>query len=334
MEKLLTISVAAYNMEKYLERCLQSLVVPEIMDGLEVFVIDDGSTDATLSIAESYTKRYPNTFITVHQDNGGYGTTVNYSIAHANGKYFKLLDADDWYDQQGFVELIETLRTTNVDVVVTTKFASGSEPSSMKTRKLASWHGESIIDVKDISPVDINGWEISYRTEALKSCNLNLPPHLLYTDSYYFTIPFAVMRSVQYVDCLVYCYFIGRDGQSTSRESEIRHVQEKMRVTEDLCTFCQQKILEHNKNIPYIRQRVALSYNNTLRMMLLQKICKETLDQLIQYEMRIKKVCPDIYIQSRKLPGKTAMLLRLFSKTNYKAFWLLRLLPGGLPNVQ
>ena len=88
MEKILTISIAAYNVGDYIKNTLDSLVVPEVMDKLEVFIVDDGGTDETLKIAKEYEEKYPETFHAVHKENGGYGSTVNYSIAHATGKYF------------------------------------------------------------------------------------------------------------------------------------------------------------------------------------------------------------------------------------------------------
>ena len=85
-EKLLTISVAAYNVEDYLDQALESLADPAYVNRLEVFVVDDGGSDQSLLIAKSYEEKYPDTFHAIHKENGGYGSTVNYSIAHATGE--------------------------------------------------------------------------------------------------------------------------------------------------------------------------------------------------------------------------------------------------------
>ena len=84
--KLLTISIAAYNVEAFIEQALSSVCVPEIIDRLEIFVVDDGGTDGTLDIARRFAERYPASVFLVHKENGGYGSTVNYSLAHATGK--------------------------------------------------------------------------------------------------------------------------------------------------------------------------------------------------------------------------------------------------------
>ena len=96
MDKILTVSVAAYNVEKFIRNTLDSCIAEEIMTDLEVLVVDDGATDATAEIVREYEDKYPQTFRLIHKENGGYGTTVNRSMQEASGKYFRLLDGDDW----------------------------------------------------------------------------------------------------------------------------------------------------------------------------------------------------------------------------------------------
>ena len=115
--KILTISIAAYNVEQYIRQALNSIIDESVIDELEVFVVDDGGTDQTLEIAKEYAEKYPQSIIPVHKENGGYGTTVNYSIARATGKYFKLLDGDDWFDTEALCRLVKALRETDADII-------------------------------------------------------------------------------------------------------------------------------------------------------------------------------------------------------------------------
>ena len=96
-EKVLTISIAAYNVEKYLDNTLNSLICNK-MDKLEVIIQNDGSKDSTCEVAKKYVEKYPNVFILNDKKNGGYGSTINASLKMAKGKYFKQLDGDDWFD--------------------------------------------------------------------------------------------------------------------------------------------------------------------------------------------------------------------------------------------
>ena len=118
MRKNLTISIAAYNVEKYLEKALKSLIIDDI-DKLEVLIVNDGSSDNTKKIAEEYCLKYPKTFKLIDKKNGGYGSTINAGIKAATGKYFKQLDGDDWYDTKNLNKLINDIDKINSDIIYT-----------------------------------------------------------------------------------------------------------------------------------------------------------------------------------------------------------------------
>lgn len=119
VEKILSISIAAYNVENYLEQTLKSLVCSNtIMEKMEVLIIDDGSTDQTALIAQKYVDNYPNTFILIQKKNGGHGSTLNCAVSQAHGKYFKMLDGDDWYETNNLQKLILELEYADSDIVL------------------------------------------------------------------------------------------------------------------------------------------------------------------------------------------------------------------------
>ena len=109
MSKVLSVCVPSYNMEKYLNRCIDSFLVPEVLDRLELIIVNDGSTDKTLSIANDYKARYPQTIVVIDKPNGHYGSCVNASLKVATGKYFRIVDADDWVDSKAMVEFVHAL---------------------------------------------------------------------------------------------------------------------------------------------------------------------------------------------------------------------------------
>lgn len=331
MEKLLTISIAAYNMERYIGQALDSLTDERFIHELEVFVVDDGGTDRTLDIAKEYAEKYPDSIFPVHKENGGYGSTVNYSIAHATGKYFKLLDGDDWFDTEGLFRLTELLKITQADVIVT-PVLSGPDQENLHR---GGNHGLPVGVLTDISEIHVRDaighWGLTYKTDIVRVSGVQLPEHMLYTDLYYSTVPFAVAKTIFCFDTYVYCYRTEREGQSISKESWIRHAQNFMDICEALCVFYEEQKKAGCKNIKYIAHRVARYHIVAVKALLLDKPSKEGLKRLKEYDGRIRNISEEIYEVAGK-NWKSGRLLTFFRRTNYRAYWLLSLVPGGFPN--
>ena len=119
MQKLLTIVIPTYNMQDYLHRCLDSLVLEDeqLMSQLEVLVINDGSKDNSSTIAHDYENKYPATFRVIDKENGNYGSCINKGLEIATGKYVKVLDADDSFDTSNFEDYLRFLNSVEVDIL-------------------------------------------------------------------------------------------------------------------------------------------------------------------------------------------------------------------------
>lgn len=119
MEKILTVVIPTYNMQDYLRRCLDSLIVSDgLMQQLEVLVINDGSKDNSSAIGHEYQEKYPNTFRVVDKENGNYGSCINRALKEATGKYIKVLDADDYFSTDNFSSYLCFLQKHDVDLVL------------------------------------------------------------------------------------------------------------------------------------------------------------------------------------------------------------------------
>ena len=117
MDKILTIIIPTYNMSEYLDTCLKSLIIESNL--LEVLIINDGSKDNSLDIAKKYEKKYPHIFRTIDKPNGNYGSCINRGLKEATGKYVKVLDADDKFNTDNLMNLVEIAQETNVDAFIT-----------------------------------------------------------------------------------------------------------------------------------------------------------------------------------------------------------------------
>ena len=119
MNKILSVVIPTYNMEKYLKICLDSFIYDDKAHDLEVLIVNDGSKDNSLKIAQEYETKYPNIFKVIDKENGGHGSTINAGLKVATGKYFKAVDADDWVDTKELAKLLDYLKTADVDCVLT-----------------------------------------------------------------------------------------------------------------------------------------------------------------------------------------------------------------------
>ena len=116
MSKRLTIVIPCYNVEQYLAECLDSILDTRYNNVLEVLAINDGSKDDTLALAREYEARFPEILRVIDKPNGGWGTVINMAIAEARGRYFKILDSDDWFDKASFAEFMAALKACEADI--------------------------------------------------------------------------------------------------------------------------------------------------------------------------------------------------------------------------
>ena len=119
MSKTLTIAVPMYRVETYIDECLASLAIPEAEEDLEVLIVNDGSTDSSRARAARYEARWPGVFRIVDKENGGHGSAVNRGVREASGRYFKVVDGDDYVDRDGLLRLITFLKKCGADMVLT-----------------------------------------------------------------------------------------------------------------------------------------------------------------------------------------------------------------------
>ena len=110
MEKNVLISflVPCYNSEAYMHICLDSLLKAN-HDQIEIIVVDDGSKDKTGEIADKYQAENPDVIRVIHKENGGHGDAINDGIKVATGKYFKIVDSDDWADLDALNKVLEAI---------------------------------------------------------------------------------------------------------------------------------------------------------------------------------------------------------------------------------
>lgn len=116
---ILTIIVPIYNTEKYIEKCLNS-IDPNNNKNIELIIINDGSTDNSLSIVMNILKKNNlKNYIIINKKNEGHGPAIQLGIEKAKGKYLRILDSDDWFEKEALLEHIDFLKKSDSTIVLT-----------------------------------------------------------------------------------------------------------------------------------------------------------------------------------------------------------------------
>lgn len=245
-KKVLTISVAAYNVGDYIGRCLKSLIIDRRhMEKLEVLIENDGSTDNTAEVVEKYATEYPDTFKLINKKNGGYGSTVNNSIKLATGKYFKILDGDDEFNTEILTDFIDTLEEIDTDVVVSScvrTFESDTRADIEECPFQKSISGEKKIDILISPECKKNFYKMhtsTYKTEIYRKNHIVLPERILYTDVVAAYVPLLYSKSVYIFNKPIYIYHIGREGQSVSIEKRIAHAEDRITASKEVLRYAE-----------------------------------------------------------------------------------------------
>lgn len=217
--KLLTISIAAYNVEKYLHKLMDSIIAADRLEDMEVLVVNDGSRDSTLKIAQEYQVKYPDSIIVVDKENGGHGSTINKGIELATGKYFKAIDGDDWFDSCGLARLIDDIKQIEADLILT-NFKNVYEISGSEKVRMMGCTADTKLEFNRVCK-ELTGicyHSIVIKTDILQKHQIKLTEHSFYVDNELICYIIPYINTVIYLNQTVYCYRLGREGQSVSVE--------------------------------------------------------------------------------------------------------------------
>lgn len=322
-EKLLTISIAAYNVEQYLEQALTSCLVREdLKKKIEVIVVNDGSTDNTLKIANRYAEQYPDIYVVVDKKNSGYGSTVNKSISMAKGKYFKILDGDDWINTDGLEAFLDVADKCSEDLILSkTKKIFWSEKKIIKEDILANGEIEEEKTYDFNTDYNINWYmhNMIVSTEFLRKNKICLTEKCFYTDGEYVFKVISHLRSFRYIDKVIYMYRLGRVGQSVGYEGRIRHKSDSIKVLKNELEYFVNTHFNTNNVRNACKKHLTNTATGVIQYHLLCPYTEENVKKVQEIDLWIKKNYFEIYQDMNK--KKAIYILRFF---NYKSYAVCR----------
>lgn len=267
MEKILSIIIPVYNVEQYLEKCLESVLEIKHKEEIEVLVINDGSTDGSLSIIERYKSLYPSVMTVVDKENGGHGSAWNVGLKLASGKYLKFLDSDDWLSNLD--EIIILLKRVDVDIVFSNLNIYYSEKNETKLVKIPM-PDNKILDADTFEWDTIHfGSDLTnfhyciYRRAMLQPLYPLFLEKTSFDDGILFVAPLIYCKTIYYNDMVVYNYLIGRQGQSMGKDgNRFKKIRQIYNVRIDTLDFClKHKTCSVTKNKKLARIQYSLVSN-------------------------------------------------------------------------
>lgn len=325
MNKLLTIVIPTYNMQAYLHRCLDSLIVPDKqLTQFEVLVINDGSKDGSSAVAHEYEIKYPSTFRVVDKENGNYGSCINRGLKEACGKYIKILDADDWFDTTEFSCYLKALQSIEADMILT-KHKVVDEAGNITRNYEYSIEPNNPFDFQEYT--DLGAYfamhSITYRTKMLRSINYRQTEGISYTDTEWVFYPQHGVKTCIYLPFDVYRYVMGREGQTMDVKVLLKSISHYDKLLRAMVAFAN-NLSERDKQL-YTYQRIeaqiahlsmgvyrmclvlqdADNYDKELIKAFDEFMCKERPSVYKQAgQLTLKKYLPIHYVRYWRITGK------------------------------
>lgn len=315
MGKILSITIPSYNVEKYIDKCVQSMLVDSILDDIEILIVNDGSKDSTPDIARGYVEKYPQTVRLIDKENGGHGSTINAGIREATGKYFKVVDGDDWLMTENLEHFITLLKSRDEDVIASNYLCIRDESYDVIAEKRvttdASLYGTVCnMDKGEVKEV-IKMHGLTIRTSILKENNITIDEHCFYVDAEYIAYPMPFVSSVYYDDEFIYMYRLGRNGQSMDIKSMQRNRAMHMKVLNSMLAFYDKMPEVTDAKKAYIEKVIGQMVENQFQIYISMGTEKEIQKETAAWDKALLKSHPRVANATNK---KSIMLLR---KTNY-----------------
>lgn len=274
----MSIIVPIYNEEENIKRCIDSLI-NQTYENLEIILLNDGSTDNTKDIIDSYKdKRIKK----VHKTNSGIGDTRNKGIEMSTGDYIMFVDSDDFIELDCVETLVKKLEKDKVDLVISNYFLdTKSKTYEIKFPNLGKTSLKEEPDM--LSKINLAPWNKIYKSELFKKTDNCFPLYVKYEDAPVVVKAICDAKKISFEDKCLFHYVMKKDGETITRDERIF----------DIITICAM-IEKQLKNYDYVLKtnlfvKILMPYLKNSRFIPNKKIRNEFIDAVYIYLNRIDK---------------------------------------------
>ena len=254
-----SVIVPIYNVEKYLEKCINSLL-SQTLEDIQIILVNDGSKDNSGNIAREYEKNNKDRVIYVEKENGGLSDARNYGLKYATGDFVAFLDSDDYIEKNAYEEMYNKAIEENADYVECDFI--WEFPNKIRVDKQYPYKNKKEM----LSFVRVVAWNKLIKRQLITDNNLEFPKGLRYEDVEftYKLIPFV--NKFAYVD-KPFIHYVQREGSIANVQNE---------RTAEIFTVLDNVIEFYKKNNIYEEYRDELEYNYARYLLCssLKRMCK------------------------------------------------------------
>lgn len=271
-----SIIVPVYNVENYIEKCLETLANQTLQE-IEIILVNDGSTDGTKQKIEKFILAYPEKIKYLEKANGGLSDARNYGIPSAKGKYIGFVDSDDYVELNMFEEMYKKAEEENSDMVECDFIWEYPNKKRIDTGKIYKNKKEAFIYARVVA------WNKLIKRETLEKVNIKFPKGLRYEDTEFFYKLLPNLNKISFVKKPM-VHYIQRSNSIANTQNE--RVKEIFEIWENIFKFYKENNLfeEYKNEIEYTYTRfllcssllrIAKVENKSIRKELEQRTWKE-----------------------------------------------------------
>lgn len=275
----ISIIVPVYNMEKYLEKCLDSLVNQTLKE-IEIIVINDGSKDNSINILKQYAKKYKNIKIYDH-DNQGISKTRNFGIEKAKGEYIAFIDSDDYVDTRMFEVMYERAKKDNLDIVVCDYYNYYENRNEIEKFKIVDFEDTTISKDKSlIFQINPSPWNKIYRKDLFKIKKYRFPIGIKYEDLGYVPILLTEANKIGKVNIPLNYYLIRGNSETTTIDERVFDI---FKILDILYEYFKKKNMENSKEVEFLFISKLTMYNLQQKLNTNKKCANEFINKSFDY---------------------------------------------------
>lgn len=338
-KKTLTIVICCYNSTKTVLNTLSSLEVKD-HDDIDVFLIDDGSTDNLQDCVKDYLKKYPDRVHYFKKENGNWGDCLNFAISKANSRFLSVLDSDDAYNSKSFSTILDILKKTKPDTdmvfcnyefhVVNERKTKINHVYVSRTNELIKYVPYNKIPLFHLITIH----STIFSMDVLKTIN-PLPKNVYYSDSLLIYQALLRAKNVAYLNrnVFLYKYYIRKGNQSISIEKSIKNFSHFEIIYNEMLN---QKFIADKKRLK-ISKRCLTVHNYWLMRILANDYTKDVKTRCTLLKQYVKQYEDCVKANGCKTRSFHTCLTLLMKHNPRFAMWItkaaLSLIRGGFVNA-